>query len=136
MRTPGDLIGYIALRLGEPCGRTVPGSLGKAVIFLEMAGEVSVEKRISADQGLQHFLLEVERSELWKPQERVIVVITVPVTLTPHRKKLFVMTLLLILCQMAVGATGPQPQVPDHSGHYRTSTHHHHHKKTDKTQTQ
>lgn len=95
MRTPGDLIGYIALRLEEPCGRTVPGSLGKAVIFLEMAGEVSVEKRISADQGLQHFLLEVERSELWKPQERVIVVITVPVTLTPHRKKLFVCLLCL-----------------------------------------
>ena len=27
--------------------------------------------------------------------------------------------------QITVGTAGPQPQVPDHSGHYRTSTHNH-----------
>ena len=68
LRHEGDLIAYIALRMEEPCGKSVPGS---AVAFLELAAEVPMEQRISASLALQHFLLEAERSQAWAPR-RVI----------------------------------------------------------------
>ena len=71
LRHEGDLIAYIALRMEEPCGKSVPGSLFKAVAFLELAAEVPMDQRISASLALQHFLLEAERSQAWMPR-RVI----------------------------------------------------------------
>ena len=71
LRHEGDLIAYIALRMEEPCGKSVPGSLFKAVAFLELAAEVPMDRRVSASLALQHFLLEAERSQAWTPR-RVI----------------------------------------------------------------
>ena len=55
LRDAGDLIAYIALRMEEPCGRTVPASFFKAVAILETSAEVPQEKRISASVAVHHF---------------------------------------------------------------------------------
>ena len=55
LRHEGDLIAYISLRMEEPCGRSVPGPLFRAVAFLELSAEVPEGQRISAS-ALQHFL--------------------------------------------------------------------------------
>lgn len=62
LRDAGDLIGYISLRMEEACGKTVPGSLYKAVVFLETSAEVPPDRRVSSSLALQHFLQEIERS--------------------------------------------------------------------------
>ena len=61
LRSPGDFIGYVALLLEEPCGRSVPGSLFKCVAFLEAAAEVSPEKRLSNAQSIHNYLKEIEQ---------------------------------------------------------------------------
>lgn len=64
LRGHGDFIGYVALLLEEPCGRTVPSSLFKSLAFLEMAAEVSPEKRVSNSQALHNYLLEIEKGKI------------------------------------------------------------------------
>ena len=70
LRSPGDFIGYVALLLEEPCGRSVPGSLFKCLAFLEAAAEVSPEKRLSSAQSIHNYLKEVEQGTTWKARQR------------------------------------------------------------------
>ena len=71
LRHEGDLIAYIALRMEEPCGRTIPGSYFKAVAFLEMSAEVPEDRKVTSSASLHHFLLEVERGDHWKAKPTV-----------------------------------------------------------------
>ena len=70
LRDAGDLIGYISLRMEEPCGKSVPSSLFKALVFLETSAEVPPDRRISGSMALQHFLMEIERSDVWQPKSK------------------------------------------------------------------
>ena len=70
LRDAGDLIGYISLRMEEPCGKSVPSSLFKALVFLETSAEVPPDRRISGSMALQHFLMEIERSDVWQPKTK------------------------------------------------------------------
>lgn len=69
LRHEGDFIAYVALRMEEPCGCSVPGSLFKALAFLELSAEVPAERRISSSLALHHFLMETERSNAWLPRK-------------------------------------------------------------------
>ena len=71
LRHEGDLIAYIALRMEEPCGRTIPGSYFKAVAFLEMSAELPEDRKVTGSASLHHFLLEVERGDHWKAKPTV-----------------------------------------------------------------
>ena len=62
---------YVSLLLEEPCGRSVPSSLFKAVAFLEMASEVHPEKRITTTQAIHNYLMEVSKGSSWAPHQRV-----------------------------------------------------------------
>lgn len=55
LRHPKDLMFYINARLEEPCGRSVPGSLFKALVFLENAAELPQERRLSTSMALHHY---------------------------------------------------------------------------------
>ena len=56
LRHPKDLC--INARLEEPCGRSVPGSLFKALVFImENAAELPQERRLSTSMALHHYLL-------------------------------------------------------------------------------
>ena len=57
LRHPKDLMMYINARLEEPCGRSVPGSLFKALVFMENAAELPQERRLSTSMALHHYLL-------------------------------------------------------------------------------
>eukprot|EP00913_Durusdinium_trenchii_P009111 g8565.t1 len=70
LRSPGDFIGYVALLLEEPCGRSAPGSLFKCIAFLEAAAEVSPEKRLSNSQSIHNYLKEVEQGTTWTGWQR------------------------------------------------------------------
>ena len=70
LRYAGYLIGYISLRMEEPCGKSVPSSLFKALVFLETSAEVPPDRRISGSMALQHFLMEIERSDVWQPKSK------------------------------------------------------------------
>ena len=71
LRGYSDFIGYVALLLEEPCGRSVPSSLFKAVAFMEMAAEVPSEKRLTASQAVHNYLMEVSKGNAWAPHQRV-----------------------------------------------------------------
>ena len=66
----GDLMDYIAGRLEEPCGRSVPLSIVAAVRFLEAAAEVPMEKRLSENPILQNFMSEISKSGWWATRTR------------------------------------------------------------------
>ena len=48
-RSASDVVDYLHDRAGEPCARTVPSSILGALSFIEKAGGVSFEDRLSAD---------------------------------------------------------------------------------------
>ena len=70
LRHPKDLMLYINAQLEEPCGRSVPGSLFKALVFMENAAELPPERRLSTSMALHHYLLEIDKSNLWGPRAR------------------------------------------------------------------
>ena len=47
--TAGDVVDYLHDRAGEPCARTVPSSIVGALSFIEKAGCVPMEVRLSSD---------------------------------------------------------------------------------------
>ena len=68
---PADVMEYIAGRLEEPCGKSIPGSIMAALRFLEASAEVPMEKRLSEDAVLINFLAEVTKSGWWISRPRV-----------------------------------------------------------------
>lgn len=70
LREEADLVMYIDQLLHEPCGRSVPGSIYKAVAFFECAAEIPMDKRLTQSMAIQHDLMEVEASGSWKPHQR------------------------------------------------------------------
>lgn len=64
-RSSGDVMEYVALRLEEPCGKTVPSSVWATIRFLEKSAEVPESARVSADMALQNFFSEVDRHPSW-----------------------------------------------------------------------
>ena len=62
----GDLMDYIAGRLEEPCGKSIPVS----VRFLEASAEVPMDRRLSEDPVLQNFMAEITKSAWWATRTR------------------------------------------------------------------
>ena len=54
-RHSGDVMEYVALRLEEPCGKSVPSSIWSTLKFVEMSAEVPESQRISSDLSLKNF---------------------------------------------------------------------------------
>ena len=50
---------YLESRAEEPCGRTVPGSIFKTLIFVENAGEVLPEDQVNRNPAVRNVLEEV-----------------------------------------------------------------------------
>ena len=46
---PGEVVDYVHYRAEEPCALAVPGSILAALSFMEKAGGVKLEDRLSAD---------------------------------------------------------------------------------------
>ena len=67
---PGDVMDYIAGRVEEPCGKSVPASVYSALKFLEMSAEIPREKRISEDETLRNFMAEISKSHWWVSREK------------------------------------------------------------------
>ena len=70
-RNPGEVMDFIASRLEEPCGKSVPCSIFSALKFLETSAEVPREKRLSEDEALKNFMSEIEKSHWWVSREKV-----------------------------------------------------------------
>ena len=66
----GEVMDYIAGRLEEPCGKSVPQSIMSALKFLEMSAEIKREERISEDETMRNFMAEIEKSHWWVSRER------------------------------------------------------------------
>ncbi len=64
-RSVQDVMEYVALRLQEPCGKTVPGSVWSTLRFLEVSAEVEESKRLSGDGALKNFFEEVSKHPSW-----------------------------------------------------------------------
>ena len=64
-RHSGDVMEYVALRLEEPCGKSVPSSIWSTLKFVEMSAEVPESKRISSDLSLKNFFDEISRHPAW-----------------------------------------------------------------------
>ena len=64
-KEPTDVMEYVAQRLEEPCGKSVPGSIWSTVRFLEESAEVPEAERISKDGSLKNFFAEVSRHPSW-----------------------------------------------------------------------
>ena len=64
-KEPSDVMEYVAQRLEEPCGKSVPGSIWSTVRFLEESAEVPEAERISKDGSLKNFFAEVSRHPSW-----------------------------------------------------------------------
>ena len=58
-RYPEEFALYLEARANEPCGRTVPGSIYKTFIFMEIAGEVEVEHQMSKAPAIRNVLEEI-----------------------------------------------------------------------------
>ena len=54
-----DVMDYIAGRLEEPCGKSIPVSIMGALKFLESAAEVPQETRLSEHPVLLNFMAEI-----------------------------------------------------------------------------
>ena len=70
-RNVAEIMDYIAARLEEPCGKTVPNSIYSTVKFLELSAEIPVQRRMSSDQRLENFINEVNRSHWWVARPRI-----------------------------------------------------------------
>ena len=66
----GDLMDYIAGRLEEPCGKSVPLAIMAAVRFLEASAEVPLDRRLSENPILQNFMAEISKSGWWATRTR------------------------------------------------------------------
>ena len=60
-----DVMDYIAGRLEEPCGKSIPVSIMGALKFIEAAAEVPAEMRLSDRPVLLNFMAEISRSKWW-----------------------------------------------------------------------
>eukprot|EP00438_Fugacium_kawagutii_P025747 Skav221043 [mRNA] locus=scaffold1448:250657:252750:+ [translate_table: standard] len=67
-KSPQQVASYIAVRLEEPCARSVPESFYKTLMFLEHAGEVADGSRLSDSEAVKNMLeecrLQLESTEL------------------------------------------------------------------------
>ena len=66
-----DVMDYIAGRLEEPCGKSIPISIVGALKFLEAAAEVPTERRLGDQPVLSNFMAEISRSKWWISREKV-----------------------------------------------------------------
>ncbi len=64
-RHSGDVMEYVALRLEEPCGKSVPSSVWSTLKFIEMSAEVPESERISSNLSLKNFFEEISRHPSW-----------------------------------------------------------------------
>ena len=64
-RNAGDVMEYIALRLEEPCGKSIPSSVWSTIRFLEQSAEMPENKRVSADLALKNFFVEIDKHPSW-----------------------------------------------------------------------
>ena len=55
----GEVAAYLESRADEPCGRSVPSSIFKTLIFMECAGEVPLEQQLNRDPAVKNVLEEV-----------------------------------------------------------------------------
>ena len=60
-----EVMEYVSLRLEEPCGKSVPGSIWATLRFLEESAEVAEADRVSHDPALRNFFAEVSRHPSW-----------------------------------------------------------------------
>ena len=58
-RYPEEFALYLEARANEPCGRTVPGSIYKTFIFMEVAGEVPEDEQMSRAPAIKNVLEEI-----------------------------------------------------------------------------
>ena len=58
-RYPQEFALYLEARANEPCGRTVPGSMYKTFIFMEVAGEVEEADQMSRSNAVKNVLEEI-----------------------------------------------------------------------------
>lgn len=56
---PEEFALYLEARANEPCGRTVPGSIFKTFIFMEVAGEVEIEDQMNRSMAVKNVLEEI-----------------------------------------------------------------------------
>ena len=56
---PSHFVGYLEVRAAEPCGKSVPGSLLKTLMFMEIAAEIPVDQRISKHPALVNCMEEL-----------------------------------------------------------------------------
>ena len=70
-RNVAEIMDYVAGRLEEPCGKTVPNSIYSAIKFLELSAELPVQRRMGSDQALENFINEVNRSQFWAAKPRI-----------------------------------------------------------------
>eukprot|EP00435_Cladocopium_sp_Y103_P069397 s861_g33.t1 len=56
---PGEFAQYLECRADEPCGKSVPGSAFKTLMFMENAGEVPVEEQICRSPAIKNVLEEI-----------------------------------------------------------------------------
>ena len=57
-----QVMDYIAGRLEEPCGKSVPASIFAALKFIEASAELPLGKRLSEDPILVNFMAEISKS--------------------------------------------------------------------------
>ena len=60
--SPRDVIKYLEMRSEEPCGRTVPGTIQRALIFVESAGEVAACDTVATHPSVINLLEELSTS--------------------------------------------------------------------------
>ena len=70
-RNAAEVMDYIAGRLEEPCGKTVPNSIYSTIKFLELSAEIPAQRRMGGDQRLENFINEVNRSHWWVARPRI-----------------------------------------------------------------
>ena len=70
-RNVAEIMDYVAGRLEEPCGKTVPNSIYSTIKFLELSAELPVQRRMGSDQALENFINEVNRSQFWAAKPRI-----------------------------------------------------------------
>ena len=59
---PEEFAMYLEARANEPCGRTVPSSIYKTLLFMEAAGEFPVEEQLGRASAVKNVLEEVNMS--------------------------------------------------------------------------
>eukprot|EP00435_Cladocopium_sp_Y103_P074476 s164_g49.t1 len=59
---PEEFAMYLEARANEPCGRSVPGSIYKTLLFMEAAGEFPVEEQLGRSSAVKNVLEEINMS--------------------------------------------------------------------------